>query len=240
MANPDPNATQLDRLQSSIESLTRDIADTIATVRSLAGTVQSVNSRIGTVEQRQSDSAKPNWAPVGIVASALTAVLIGGAGLGGGLIGYAILQESQGRETGDSHLSEMFTAILEERDRTQQSEIARVVERSDLGRQLLESEIARVDGDISAATDRLTRFEDSVLRLRSEIDLRFAEMDNVLQREMRLLDEVLQREMNLHVDRLDSLIAVLDRSVKSISESRFTAREADRLRQELLGITAKP
>jgi len=106
----DTGVSRYDRLQSSIEALTRDVGDTMATVRSLAGTVGAIAQRQDRLESLQRDSSRLNWAPVSIVATVMIAV----ATLSGGLIAYAISAEARARVTGDEHLDRLYNAVLED------------------------------------------------------------------------------------------------------------------------------
>jgi hypothetical protein len=219
---------RIDRLQASVEALTRDVADTAATVRSLAGTVGAVVRRQDEAERTLRESNRLNWAPVSIMATVVIAV----ATIAGGLIAYAIASESDGRKIGDRHIESSFASVLQERDATDKAQRDGVMQASDFRHQIAIGQIGEVSRDVIALTERMQRHE-------STTDERFREMDEILQREMRILDEVLQREMGLHVERLDALIEVINSSLKEVESSRFTDSDGQRIERQVEGLLQK-
>jgi hypothetical protein len=131
------------------------------------------------VQRAMQQSGRTNWS---VVIGGVSIFLVM-AGMAAALVSNTITAEQRARIVGDQNS----------------------VETASLMRQLVEQTAAmdrvRLNQDLGDAHERTKSLAESV-------DVRFAEMDSVLQREMRLLDEVLQREMGLHVDRLDALIKV--------------------------------
>lgn len=231
---PDSETVErIEKLQSSVEALTRDVADTAATVRSLAGTVGSVVSRQNELERVQRDAGKLNWAPVAIMAT----VIISVATISGGLIAYAIASESEARVTGDAHLDRLLGAVLQERTQTDTAQRESVDQASQFRQEVVQSNVAMVEQRVDELSDRLDRIAErsatETTRLDTELEHRFTDIDAVLQREMRLLDEILQREMGLHVKRLDELIDGLDVRVRGVENSRFTGEDGERVERRL-------
>lgn len=123
----------LDELGREIGEVSKSVAQTSASVGALAQTVNTINNRQSILEQRQADSSRLNWAPVGIVATVVFAI----AGISGALIASTIGAESTARIVGDQHIKE----ILSERTATQNELVHHLEDMIGMTRELLELRI---------------------------------------------------------------------------------------------------
>jgi hypothetical protein len=126
----------LDELGREIGEVSKSVAQTSASVGALAQTVNTINNRQSMLEQRQADSTRLNWAPIGIVSTVLFAI----AGISGALIASTIGSESTARIVGDQHIKE----ILAERTATQNELVHHLEDKIDMTKEMLELRVNHV------------------------------------------------------------------------------------------------
>jgi DNA-binding transcriptional ArsR family regulator len=206
------------------QSMTR-LATTIETA--LSDTRRETRDESRRLSELIDNAQHQDW---GVVWAGL-AVGVGLLALAATLIYTMITNVEETRQLASTMESETRTQIVArlderadyERELSQYADELRKETQSEVVKRL-ETQIAQIETTAAAAvaaSDQKSELRDGALESEIvELQKLVADLDTMVQREMRLLDEVLQRELKLNVERLDALVAVVTKRVDNIEATK--------------------